>query len=314
MEHNIILPSKPRVVKEEELAAVFEIDGLYPGYGYTIGNSLRRIILSSLTGAAITSIKIDGISHEFSTIDGVQQDVVTILLNLKRVRIKVNSDEPQTLHLKIKGPKEVTAKDIEVPGQVEILSPDAFICSVNGKASVDIEINAQRGMGYVPKEELQKDRVEIGTITLDANFSPIRRVNYEVDNMRVGDKTNFNRLRIFIETDGTISPREVLDSSIRTMIDQLKAVVGFQEPAEEEIEESASGDLNEPDAEFLKTRIDTLGLSTRTENALINANIRTVGGLVRKRKSDILSLEGLGKKSLDELEELLTKNGIVLKD
>ncbi len=314
MDHNIILPSKPRVIKEEELSAVFEIDGLYPGYGYTIGNSLRRIILSSLPGAAITSIKIDGVNHEFSTIDGVQQDVVTILLNLKRVRIRINNEEPQTLHLKIKGPKEVTAADIEVPGQVEILSPEQFVCSVTGKINLDIEITAQRGMGYVPKEELQKERVDIGSISLDANFSPIRRVNYEVENMRVGDRTNFNRLRIFIETDGTISPREVLDSSIRTMIDQLKAVVGFQEPVEEIVEETPDLEKEEPDTEFLKTRIDTLGLSTRTENALINANIRTVGGLVRKKKSDILLLDGLGQKSLDELEDLLSANDITLKE
>jgi len=314
MDHNIILPSKPRVIKEEELSAVFEIDGLYPGYGYTIGNSLRRIILSSLPGAAITSIKIDGVNHEFSTIDGVQQDVVTILLNLKRVRLRINSEEPQTLHLKIKGPKEVTAADMEVSGQVEILSTDQFICSVTDKINLDIEITAQRGMGYVPKEELQKERVDIGSIALDANFSPIRRVNYEVENMRVGDRTNFNRLRIFIETDGTISPREVLDSSIRTMIDQLKAVVGFQEPVEEVAEETPDLEKEEPDTEFLKTRIDTLGLSTRTENALINANIRTVGGLVRKKKSDILLLDGLGQKSLDELEELLGANGITLKE
>ena len=315
MEHNIILPSKPRVVKEEELSAVFEIDGLYPGYGYTIGNSLRRIILSSLPGAAITAIKIDGVSHEFSTMDGVQQDVVTILLNLKKVRLKINNEEPQILHLKVKGPKDVTAGDIEAPGQVEILSPDVFVCNVTGKVTLDIEITAQRGMGYVPKEELQKERVEIGSIALDANFSPIRRVNYEVENMRVGDRTNFNRLRMFIETDCTVSPREVLDSSIRTMIDQLKAVVGFQEPMEPVSEEEMTSITeNEPDTEFLKTRIDTLGLSTRTENALINANIRTVGGLVRKKKSDILLLDGLGQKSLDELEEILTANGITLKE
>jgi len=310
-----VLPSKPRVVKEEALSATFEIDGLYPGYGHTLGNSLRRIILSSLPGAAITSIKVDGVSHEFSTMDGVQEDVITILLNLKKVRIKLSSEEAQSMSLKIKGPAVVTAGDITAPGQVEILNPELVVCHINGKIELDIDIEVERGVGYVPKEELQKDRVEIGSISIDANFSPIRRVNYEVENMRVGDITNFNRLRIFIETDGTISPREVLDSSVRIMIDQLKAVVGFQEPveaSEEEVDSLEEGD--EPDSEFLKTRIDTLGLSTRTENALVNANIRTVGGLVRKKKSDLLAMDGLGKKSLDELEELLSSNNITLKE
>ena len=310
-----MLPSKPRVVKEEALSATFEIDGLYPGYGHTLGNSLRRIILSSLPGAAITSIKVDGVSHEFSTMDGVQEDVITILLNLKKVRIKLSSEEAQSMSLKIKGPAVVTAGDITAPGQVEILNPELVVCHINGKIELDIDIEVERGVGYVPKEELQKDRVEIGSISIDANFSPIRRVNYEVENMRVGDRTNFNRLRIFIETDGTISPREVLDSSVRIMIDQLKAVVGFQEPveaSEEEVDSLEEGD--EPDSEFLKTRIDTLGLSTRTENALVNANIRTVGGLVRKKKSDLLAMDGLGKKSLDELEELLSSNNITLKE
>ena len=315
MDYNIVLPSKPRVVKEEALSATFEIDGLYPGYGHTLGNSLRRIILSSLPGAAITSIKVDGVSHEFSTMDGVQEDVITILLNLKKVRIKLSSEEAQSMSLKIKGPAVVTAGDITAPGQVEILNPELVVCHINGKIELDIDIEVERGVGYVPKEELQKDRVEIGSISIDANFSPIRRVNYEVENMRVGDRTNFNRLRIFIETDGTISPREVLDSSVRIMIDQLKAVVGFQEPveaSEEEVDSLEEGD--EPDSEFLKTRIDTLGLSTRTENALVNANIRTVGGLVRKKKSDLLAMDGLGKKSLDELEELLSSNNITLKE
>lgn len=310
-----MLPSKPRIVKEEDFSAIFEIDGLYPGYGHTLGNSLRRIILSSLPGVAITSIKIDGISHEFSTIEGVQEDVVIILLNLQKVRLKFYTDESQTLKLKIKGPKEVTAADIEVPGQVEILNPEQLIAHITGKKTLDMEIFAQRGLGYVPKEVLQKDRVEIGTIALDAIFSPIRRVNYEVENMRVGDRTDFNRLRIFIETDGTVVPRDVIDSSIRIMIDQLKAIVGFQEEVEEVVvEESPDESPAETDVEFLKTRVDSLGLSTRTDNALQNANIRTVGGLVRKRKTDLLALDGLGNKGLEEIDALMKSNGIELKD
>ncbi len=315
MDYQIVLPSKPRVVKEENFSALFEIDGFYPGYGHTLGNSLRRIILSSLPGAAITSIKIDGVSHEFSTMDGVKEDVITILLNLKKVRLKINSDEPQTLKLSVKGDKEVTAGDIEAPGQVEILNPEQVIAHITDKkTTLEVDIEARRGLGYVAKEELQKDRVEIGTIALDAIFSPIRRVNYEVEKMRVGDRTDFDRLRIFIETDGTMEPREVIDSSIRIMIDQLKAIVGFQEEIEEQEEEEGTEETKEEDKEFLKTRIDSLGLSTRTENALVNANIRTVGGLVRKKKDDILALDGLGKKGLEELEELMTSKGLSLKE
>ncbi|MEX2405585.1 MAG: DNA-directed RNA polymerase subunit alpha, partial [Candidatus Paceibacterota bacterium] len=292
---NIVLPSKPKIVSEDGNSARFEIDGFYPGYGHTIGNSLRRIILSSLPGAAITSIKVDGVNHEFSTIEGVKEDVITILLNLKKIRIKMETDEPQMLKLSAKGKTEVTAGDIEVTGQVEIVNPDLHIADItNSKTDIHIELMVERGLGYVPKEVHQKEKVDIGTIALDAIFSPIRRVNYEVEKMRVGDRTDFNRLSIFIETDGTITPKEVLEQSIVLMIKQLKAIVGFQEEeeeVEEEVEETEDGEEDEGhDAEILKTRIESLGLPTRTENALIGANIRTVGGLVRKSASDLLNV------------------------
>src|SRR5216684_281235 len=235
LDYHIALPSKPRVVSESERSGIYEIDGLYPGYGYTLGNSLRRIILSSLPGAAVTHVKIPGVSHEFSTIEGVKEDVVTILLNIRRIRFKLLTDEPQTVTLTVKGPKEVTAADLKLPGQVEILNPENHIASVTGKTTFELEIRAERGLGYIPKEQHQKERVDIGTIALDAIFSPIRRVNYEVENMRVGDRTDFNRLRIVIETDGTLAPREALERSIETMIHQLKAVVGFKEEAVSEM-------------------------------------------------------------------------------
>lgn len=325
MDYDIILPSQPKVIKEEEFEGIYEIEGLYPGYGHTLGNSLRRIILSSLPGAAIVSVKIEGADHEFTTLDGVREDVITILLNLKRIRIQMLTDEPQMITLKVKGEKEVKAGDIEVPGQVQILNQDLVIAHLTSKsASLGIEMKVQRGLGYVPKEVIEKDRVEIGTISLDAIYSPIRRVNYEVEDMRVGEKTNFNRLRMFIETDGTMTPREVFEKSIEIMIRQLKAIIGFQE-TEEEIQKELKkegktdgekeGDEQdeETDKEFFKTRIESLGLSVRTENALKNASIRTVGGLIRKREDDILQIEGLGKKGLDEIKKLLKDNGISLK-
>ena len=320
-DYNITLPSKPRIVKEEDLIGIYEIDGLYPGYGHTLGNSLRRIILSSLPGAAITSIKIDGVSHEFSTLDGVKEDVITILLNLKKIRILVHSDEPQTMQLKSKGPKKITASDIEAPSQVEILNPDQPIVEVTGtNTKLDIELTVERGLGYVSKDVLRKDKVDIGTITLDATFTPIRRVNYEVENMRIGDRTDFNRLRVFIETDGTITPREALQKSIEIMINQLKAIIGFKEeeikiPTSEDDVEEAHGATNEDEinSESLKTRIESLDLSARTVNALSNANIRTIGGLERKKEEDVLALEGLGTKGLQEIKRALSNFGIVLK-
>lgn len=319
--HSIIVPSKPKIIREEGFSGIYEIDGLYPGYGHTLGNSLRRIILSSLAGSAVTRVKIKGVEHEFSSIDGVKEDVITILLNLKKLRIKLITDEPQTITLKAKGIKKLTAKDIEYPGQVEILNPELHIIELTDKsAEVDIEITVEKGLGYVSKEVLHKDRVDIGTISLDATFTPIRKVNYEVENMRVGDRTDFNRLRISIETDGTLTSKEALESSISLMIMQLKSIVGFKEDevvAEVESKEESKTKNGEPkqelDVEFLKTRIDAIGLSPRTVKALSSANIRTVGGLARKKEFDILDVEGLGSKGVQEIKKILSNYGITLK-
>jgi len=313
---NIVLPSKPRVIAEEGFKGTYEIDGLYPGYGHTLGNSLRRIILSSLPGAAITSVKIDGVSHEFSTLEGVMEDVITILLNLKRVRIQVSTDETQVLQLKVGGEKKVTAGDINAPGQVAILNPEQHIATLTSKTGeLTIEMKVEKGIGYVPKEVLQKDRVEIGEIALDAIFTPIRRVSYEVENMRVGDRTDFNRLRMSIETDGIIEPREALEKSIEIMINQLKAVVGFQEDEPIQVPDSnETSDTQEPDSDVLKTRIESLDLSTRTQSALANANIRTLGGLVRKKAEDLLEIDGLGAKALSEIKDALKGFGLELKE
>ncbi len=322
LETNVALPSKPRVIKEEEFSGVFEIDGLYPGYGHTLGNSLRRIILSSLPGAAITQVKIDGAEHEFSTLSGIKEDVITILLNLKRVRLLMHSDTPLTITLKASGTKIVTAADIVAPSQIVILNPEQKIAEITDKSvTLTIELTVEHGLGYVPREIHQKEKVDIGTIALDAVFTPIRRVNYEVENMRVGDRTDYNRLRVFIETDGTLTPRAALENSIEIMIHQLKAIIGFQDQivpaahAEVAAQETLpTDDVDALDTDVLKTRIETLDLSTRTLNALENANIRTVGGLVRKKKDDILSLDGIGPKGVDELEAILGGMNIGFKE
>ncbi len=312
----ILVPSKPKVIKEDAISGIYEIDGLYPGYGHTLGNSLRRIVLSSIEGAAITSIKIKGVSHEFSSIKGVKEDVVAIILNLKKVRFNMLTDEPQLLRLQVKGEKKVTAGDITLPGQVEMMNPEHFLAEITDKGTeLDMEIYIEKGLGYVAKEVIQKERVEIGSIALDAIFSPIRRVGYDVENMRVGNRTDFNKLRIFIETDGSITPREALEKSIRISIEQLKAIVGFIEETEEEVkevEEKSSVNKEEVD-EMMKTRIESADMSARTINALISANIRTVGGLARKKEKDLSEIDGLGTKGIKEIKTMLKGLGMELK-
>ncbi len=324
LEKNITLPSKPRIVSEKGFSGTYEIDGLYPGYGHTLGNSLRRIILSSLPGVAVTHVKIARADHEFSTIEGIKEDVISIILNLKKVRFDVSSDEAQTLTIKKKGIGAVTAADIKLPGQVTIVNPDQYIADLTDKyADLDVELVIQRGIGYVPKEELQKERVDVGSIALDAAFSCIKRVNYEVENMRVGDRTDFNRLKMFIETDGTLSPKQALENAVDIMISQLKAIVGFKEEHEQEVVEADRTVVASKTAEaksakedyddVLKTRVESLELPARIINALSTAGIRTVGGMARKKADDILSLEGIGEKGLQDIRTVLTEFGITLK-
>lgn len=319
---NISFPSQPEVVEEEGFSGTYKIDGLYPGYGYTLGNSLRRVILSSLPGTAITSVKINDVDHEFDTIDGVKEDVITLLMNLKNIRFKAASEEPQTAHLSVNSTGEVTAGDIETPGQIEVINEDLVIANITDKdGELDIEMNIESGLGYVSKEDHKDGKVSAGEIALDATFSPIRLVKYEVEDMRVGDRTDFNRLEITIETDGTLTPREALEDSILTMIRQLQAVIDIQEPVrgpepedEEKLEDEEEDEEDSELAEFLKTRIENLDLPTRTTNALERASIRTAGGLVKKSRSDLLVIDGLGRKGIDEIEEMLKENNASLSE
>ena len=331
MDYTIGLPSKPKKVFEEGNKGVYEISGLYAGYGHTLGNSLRRIILSSMPGAGITSVKIEGVPHEFSKIVGIKEDVITILLNLKKVRFKMNTDQTQTAKISINGIKEVTAKDIETPSQLEVMNKNEHIASLTTKESkLNIEFTIEKGLGYVSREELKKDKVSIGTIVLDAVFTPIKKVNYEVENMRVGDRTDYNKLRISVETDGSISPAEALEKSIEMMIHHLKAVIGFQEKEEVKSEskveskkekeneeegdkEVSSKETEEGDKEVLKTRVQDLELSARTLNVLEEAGIRTLGGLAKKKEVDLMDIEGAGKKVVQEVKKVLENYGLTLK-
>ena len=225
MASSILDTIKIKTVSETNQKGVFEIEGLYRGYGITLGNALRRVFLSSLRGAAITKVKIKGVNHEFSTIEGVMEDVVTITLNLKRIRFRMDTDEPQILTLKIKGEKKVTAGDIKTNPQVEIVNPDALIATLTSKnASLEMELTVEKGLGYVPAEERKTEKLIIGTIAIDAIFNPIVNVNFTVEDMRVGERTDYNRLKIFIDTDGTITPSSALKESIEILKAHLEKV------------------------------------------------------------------------------------------
>lgn len=320
----IVKPSQPTVIDEDDKKGTYEIEGLYPGYGHTLGNSLRRIILSSLSGSAVTAVKIEGVNHEFSTLEGVKEDVITILLNIRKMRMKIHDEEPQKLSVSKNGEGVLTAGEMATSNSaVEIVNPDQHIATLTDKkASINIEVDVEKGLGFVTKDELKKDKVDIGNITVDAAFTPIRRVTYEVENMRVGDRTDFNKLRIFIETDGTITPREAMERSINIMIEQLQAIVGFRDSADEselyDVEEVAEteteGAQEKKDEDFLKTSIENIGLSSRTSKALSGASIRTVSGLIKKSEDDLLEIDGLGEKGVQEIKDLLNEQSLSLKE
>lgn len=316
----IPLPSKPKIIFEETNRAVFEIENLYPGYGHTIGNSLRRIILSSLRGSVITSVKIEGVNHEFSTIAGVKEDVVEILLNLKQLRFRLHEDGPITINLSVKGEKEVTGKDFKLPSQVELINQETHIATLTDKkASLVIDAVVECGIGYVPVEARTREKVEVGMIALDAAFSPVRHVNYEVEDMRVGDRTDYNRVRLTIETDGSLTPREALEEAIKILIEQWSALAG---EIRENIPPSAAEKSKIPEEPVLpkstetdisKTKVEELNISSRTLNALKEAGIKTVAGLAKKKESKLKEIEGLGDKGIQEIKRALGNMGITLK-
>ena len=319
-DYQVVLPSKPKVVEEKGNAGIYEIEGLYPGFGHTLANALRRIILASLPGAAITSVKITGVNHEFSTMPGVKEDVISILLNLKKLRFALHSDEPKTARLSFKGIGNVKSGDIELPTQIEIADKNIHIATITDKnTELEIEMTVEKGLGYIPKEVLHKDKMGVGVIALDATFAPVKKVSYEVENMRVGDRTDFNRLKMFIETDGVITPREALESSIATLINQLRAIVGFKEEDLRDERPHVESDVVETTAEDnkvqdpTKMKIEDLEISSRTMNALTKASIRTVGGLARKSVEDLLEVEGLGDKAINEIKDALEALGLELK-
>jgi len=246
----IPLPLKPKIIKKQKNKAVFEIEALYPGYGVTFGNSLRRVLLSSLGGAAVTQMKIKNVSHEFSTIPGVFEDVINIMLNLKQMRFKILSKEPQKAVLKVKGNKEVKGSDFKLPSQLELVNKDCHIATLTeSKAVLEMEIQVEKGVGYVSRELTAKEKQEVGTITLDAIFTPVRRVAIRVENMRVGKKTDFDRLFLEIETDGTISPEGAFSQASEILFKHFdlfsKAFIVKEKEVKEKKEPSSAKALKE---------------------------------------------------------------------
>ena len=275
-------------------------------------------MLSSLPGAAITSVKIKGVNHEFSTIPGIVEDIVEIILNLKQIRFKIYSDESQTINLKAKGEKEVKASDIKLISQVEIANPEAHIATLTSKNAVfEMEIKVEKGLGYSSIESRKTDKQEVGTIAVDAIFTPIKMINYEVEDMRVGDKTNFNRLKLDIETDGTIMPIEALTAAANILIDHYKIIISPMVKAEKEKEilakEPKESEIEKEEIDVTKTRIEDLKLSNRTQNVLLNNHLKTVGGLVKMSEKELMGIEGLGNKALKEIKKALGKLGLTLK-
>jgi len=342
----ITFPQRPKIIKEKNNLAIFEIKPCFPGYGATLGNSLRRVLLSSLPGSAVTAVKISKASHEFSAIDGVLEDVVEIILNLKKIKFKMHNDEPITLSLNAKGEKEVTANDIKTTSDVEVMDKDVHIAFLTDKnAKLEMEIRVEKGMGYLPSEQRKKDHeIGIGSIEVDAIFTPVKKVNYEVEKMRVGEMTNYDKLTLELETDGSVTPEEAFKQVTRLLVDHFnlfsepvrpiseieedrvkeaeKKTEKYDKEIEKEIEKKEANKKEEVKAkesaeekiDVSKQPIEELKLSLRTENVLKNGKIKSIGNLAKKTEENLNGLEGMGAKGVKEIKKSLGKLGLVLKE
>jgi DNA-directed RNA polymerase subunit alpha len=289
----------------------FTTEAFERGFGTTIGNALRRILLSSLTGAAVTTVKIEGVVHEFSTIAGVTEDVTAIILNIKSLRLALLTDKPKTIRLKKKGPGEAKGADILHDGDVTILTPDLHIATLDKDATLDIEMTVKHGRGYMPAERNKEEGLPIGVIAIDSIFSPIRRVNFHVENARVGRMTDYDKLTMEIWTDGTISPRDALSTGAGILREHLDIFINPEERSEGKSDagyEESHREVNKN----LSRGVNELELSVRAANCLKNANIKTIADLVQKSEGEMLRTKNFGKKSLNEIKEILSEMGLSL--
>lgn len=301
----ITTPQVPTYEAISDNAGTFTIAGCYPGYGTTIGNALRRVLLSSLGGSAITAVKITGVSHEFSGMDGVMEDVVQIILNLKRVRVRSFVDGPVTMTLSAKGEGPVTAAQIDTPANVEIVNGDHVIATITDKKiQFEMELEVRSGIGYLPVDQQQRDEKEIGQIAIDAIFTPVRRVNYTVENMRVGKRTDYDKVMLDIETDGSITPQEAFDQGAAILVEQFSALNSLNNEQDDVVvQEDADG-----------VTISTIdGLSTRTINVLDGAKLTTLEEVAALSEDELSALDGMGQKGVEEVKEILTAHDFTLK-
>lgn len=309
---DLIRPKRLEAEKETLTPAYgkFTAEPFERGFGITIGNSLRRILLSSLQGTAITSVKIDGVLHEFSTVPGVKEDATEIVLNLKEVRLKLHAEGPKTVRVKVDGPKDLKAGDIITGDSVEVLNPDHHIATLSRDAKLSMEMIVKSGRGYVPAERNKEENQPIGTIPIDAIFSPIRKVNYTVTNARVGQITDYDKLNLEVWTDGSLNPEEAIAYAAKILKDQLSIFITFEE--EEEAEGAKDQEETEGLNENLFRSVDELELSVRSANCLKHANIKLIGDLVQKTEAEILATKNFGRKSLNEIKEILSEMGLSL--
>lgn len=318
----ISIPQKPRYVELGTDSGRFEIQGCYPGYGATLGNALRRVLLSSLGGAAITAVKIKGVSHEFSTIPGVKEDIIQVILNLKKIRFKMHSDEPVKVSLAFKGEGEIVAKDIKCPSSVEVVSGDQIIATVTDKkAEIEMEMEVSQGLGYVPVEQQTRESKEIGVIAIDAIYSPIRRVSYTVENMRVGKRTDYDKVTLEIITDGSISPQDAFLKACQILVEQFSAVAEISSGAEDVVEKveekiALSEEKEEKDEQVDVNEIkvvDLKNLSTRTLNILQENKLHKIKDIIKLTEEELKNLEGMGSKGIKEIKKSIGDFGITLK-
>lgn len=313
--HNLIRPRKLEFETPEVSATYgkFVASPLERGFGVTLGNALRRILLSSLQGSAITAVRFDGVLHEFSTIPGVMEDVTHILLNLKELELKLSGTQEATIRLDVKGPKKVTAADLQLPAEVGILNPNHSIATLGSEGKLKLEASVRLGKGYVPAEENKDPKGTIGVIPVDSIFSPITRVNYNVTNARVGQRTDYDKLTMEIWTDGSVKPDDALAFSAKILKEQLQIFINFDEIQMEEqvLESSALSELPKLNPNLYR-RVEELELSVRSANCLANASIQYLGELVQKTEAEMLKTKNFGRKSLNEIKEILTELGLGL--
>ncbi len=305
-----------KLVKEDGNNAVFVIEPFYPGYGTTVGNALRRVLLTSLPGAAVTAFKISGVDHEFTTIDGVKEDVVEIMLNLKGLRFVMYEEGPVTVTLKSSG-GEITGKDIALPSSVELVNPDHYIATVNGKNGLEMDIRMEKGRGYVPSEAIDDREFVIGMMAVDAIFAPIKRCSFAVENTRVGERVDYDKLTLEIETDGTVGCQDALKMAADVLLEQFNIFhVDIQPPvapviAEEvtmENVEGAEGDTSKADPRNFS--VEEINLSVRTTNALIQNNVKTVKDIMAIGRDSLFEMKGLGERALTEIADKLDELGL----